>query len=376
METVTKAQARRIWLRAQKLDEVEPFGRGPAATQAAVEHLGYVQIDTINVLERSHHHILFTRIPEYRRSDLHHAQTHDKSVFEYWTHALSYVPTRDLKYFMRDMRLQRNVGGWYSSVTPQQLQKVVRTIRKEGPISIRDIDDDVLVEKDHEWASRKPSKKALQKGFYTGKLAISERIGMLKKYELAERHFGLPKPKPASESQINVYLLDRALRSQGLISLDSVCYLRPKKKPEILKVVESRVRRGELIEFKVRDAELVRHWGRPEILDQTSPGTPDQTHLLSPFDPLVIQRKKLQLFFDYEHRFEAYLPKEKRKFGYYALPVLVGDTVVAAIDLKTDRAAGKLRIQKWTWIGRGRAAVHKKIIEAELHRFQTFLLQM
>ena len=76
-------------------------------------------------------------------------------------------------------------------------------------------------------------------------------------------------------------------------------------------------------------------------------------HILSPFDPLVIQRKRLQLFFDYEHRFEAYVPKEKRLFGYFALPVLVGDDIVAALDLKTDRAERKLLVQKWTWIGKG-----------------------
>ena len=74
-------------------------------------------------------------------------------------------------------------------------------------------------------------------------------------------------------------------------------------------------------------------------------------HILSPFDPLIIQRKRLQLFFRYDHRFEAYLPKEKRLFGYFALPVLVGDEIVAAIDLKTDREQGKLLTQQWTWIG-------------------------
>ena len=84
---LTNAEARRIWLRAQRLDTPMPFGEGPQATAAAVEQLGYVQIDTINVIERCHHHILFTRIPAYRRADLRQAQSIDKSVFEYWTHA-------------------------------------------------------------------------------------------------------------------------------------------------------------------------------------------------------------------------------------------------------------------------------------------------
>src|ERR1700754_2606382 len=97
-------QARRIWLHAQRLDSFEPFGAGPQATRLAIEHLGYVQIDTINVIERSHHHILFTRIPGYERAHLHHAQSVEKSVFEYWTHALSYVPARDLRAFLAAMK--------------------------------------------------------------------------------------------------------------------------------------------------------------------------------------------------------------------------------------------------------------------------------
>src|SRR5271168_4096102 len=96
--------ARRIVLRASRLDTPAPFGDGAAATPAAVEHLGYVQIDTINVIERCHHQILYTRIPAYQREHLRHAQSVEKSVFEYWTHALSYVPTRDLRFFIGDMK--------------------------------------------------------------------------------------------------------------------------------------------------------------------------------------------------------------------------------------------------------------------------------
>src|SRR5260221_2563004 len=104
---LTKSHAKRIWLRAQRLDESAPFGGGPEATRAAVEHLGYVQIDTINVIERCHHQILYTRIPGYRRDDLRQAQAVDKTVFEYWTHALSYVSTRDLRFYLGDMKRYR-----------------------------------------------------------------------------------------------------------------------------------------------------------------------------------------------------------------------------------------------------------------------------
>src|SRR5690349_11969618 len=123
------AAARRIWLRAQGLDRREPFGGGPDATPRAVEHLGYVQIDTINVIERSHHHIRFSRIPDYRRAHLKQAQTVDKTVFEYWAHALAYIATKDFRFFLPAMRAyRRDTGPWFSKVAPRDLRKVVRRI--------------------------------------------------------------------------------------------------------------------------------------------------------------------------------------------------------------------------------------------------------
>ncbi len=220
------SDARRIWLNAQRLDTAAPFGEGPPATRAAVEHLGYVQIDTINVIERCHHHILYTRVPAYQRSDLRHAQTVEKSVFEYWTHALSYVPTRDFRFYVAAMRRHRRDGhAWFGAVSAADLRKVMTLLRKEGALSIRDIEDDVLVEKHHPWASRKPSKRALQLAFFMGRVTISERTGMLKTYDLIDRHFGWEtSPKPASVRETAAHLLDRALRAQGVVSLNSVCY--------------------------------------------------------------------------------------------------------------------------------------------------------
>jgi uncharacterized protein YcaQ len=376
-----KAQARRIWLRAQRLDVREPFGAGPQATAAAVAHLGYVQIDTINVIERCHHHILWNRIPQYRREDLSHAQSVDKSVFEYWTHALSYVPSADLRFFLPAMRRHRREGHrWLTSVAPADLRKVMRLIRRDGALTIRDIDDDVLTEKEHLWASRKPSKRALQLAFYTGALTISERNGMLKTYDLVERHFGWDKPpKPASAAETVAYRLDRALRAQGVVSLDSICHLDAPSKPAVQRLVEARVRRGDLVPIRLEDAPKLPHWARPETLEHEAGEPPDLVHILSPFDPLIIQRKRTELIFGYEHRFEAYVPKEKRRFGYFALPVLVGEEIVAAIDLKTDRKNKKLLMQKWSWVGKGAARERrrelKRRIEDELHRFQRFQLE-
>lgn len=373
-------QARQIWLHAQRLDVREPFGEGAQAVADATAHLGYVQIDTINVIERCHHHILFSRIPSYRRADLRQAHSVDKSVFEYWTHALSYVPAADFRFFLPAMREHRREGHrWFGSVKPADTRKVMRLLRA-GPLTIRDIEDDVLVEKEHLWQSRKPSKRALQLAFYTGAVTISERQGMLKTYELMNRHFGWDKlPRPASAREITAYLLDRALRAQGAVSLDSICHLdAPSKKP-VARLIASRVRRGELVPVTLEGAGKQEHWASPAALEAGDEGPPpDLVHILSPFDPLIIQRKRTNLIFGYNHLFEAYVPKAKRKLGYFALPVLVGDEIVAALDLKTDRQAKKLLMQKWTWVGQGRKTARRKelkrVIEEELDRFERFQL--
>ena len=372
---ISKRLARRIWLNAQQLLTRAPFGSGPGATRSAIEHLGYVQIDTINVIERCHHHILFSRIPTYRRDHLRQAQSVDKSVFEYWTHALAYVPTRDIRFFLGDMmRHKKAPSRWFDTVSPGDVRKVLDLIKKQGPLTIRDIDDDVLVEKDHPWASRKPSKRVLQLAFFSGDVTVSQRAGMLKSYDLTGRHFGwTSRPKPATESQISDYMLGRALRSQGLVSVNSACYLSAKRKRAVGASIDACVRRGQLVSVALEGAERVEHWTSAEALETDHLPDEQLVHILSPFDPLIIQRRRFETMFGYLHRFEAYLPKEKRAFGYFALPVLIGDSVVAAVDLKTDRVGRQLQLQKWNWLG-GTSRRHKQMIEEELHRFARFQL--
>jgi len=328
-----------------------------------------VQIDTINVIERCHHHILFTRIPSYERAHLRRAQTCDKSVFEYLAHALAYIPVRDIRYYLPAMRSNRRR---HAGPQKDEIRKIIARIRREGALSIRDIEDDILVEKDHAWASRKPSARILRLAFYGGEVTVSARTGIVKTYDLMVRHFGWEAwPKAASEREILEHLLERALRAQGVVSLDSICYGDAPRKPAMHALIEKRVREKRLVPVVIDSASRMLHWARPETVDTLTPPVEERVHILSPFDPLIIQRKRLALIFGYEHRFEAYVPKAKREFGYFALPVLVGDRIVAAIDLKTDRTNGRLLIQQWTWLG-GRS--EKKRIEEELHRFEAFQL--
>ncbi len=373
---LTPARARSIWLHAQRLNSAEPFGAGPEATPAAVAHLGYLQIDTIHVIERSHHHILYTRIPSYRRGHLHQAQSVDRTVFEYWTHALSYLPTETIRFYVRPMRRDWHRRIWFGDVTSQDLRRVVSRIRRAGPITIRDIDNDVLADKEHAWGSRKPAKRALEAAFYKGLVTVSRRTGMLKTYELLPRHFGWDRlPRAASERETLDYLLDRALRSQGIVSVDSICYQDAARKPAMRRLVESRVRRRELVPVQVEGAGRLEHWVRPDALDTVSGPAEELVHILSPFDPLIIQRKRLRLFFEYEYRFEAYVPRDKRVFGYFVCPVLIGDRIVAGLDLKTDRERQRLLVQRWNWVERRPSRALRERVETALHRFERFQLE-
>jgi uncharacterized protein YcaQ len=197
---------------------------------------------------------------------------------------------------------------------------------------------------------------------------------MLKTYEDMERHFGWKTlPRGATPSQLAEYQLDRALRAQGVVSGPSVMHPWKVFSPDIRELIDRRVRRKQLREVHIGDS-TVPHWAPADVLDAIPEAAEPLVHILSPFDPVVIQRARLKLFFGYDHIFEAYVTKAKRQFGYFTLPVLVGEDVVALLDLKTDRAAGKLLVQAWHWLEAGRPRAHKKLIEEELTRFQRFQL--
>ena len=153
-------------------------------------------------------------------------------------------------------RYWQRVQLWFPSVKDRDVRRMLRRIRQHGALTMRDIVDDVLVEKEHEWASRKPSKRALQIAFYKGLVTVSQRSGMLKTYELMNRHFGWKRlPRAASERDSREYLLDRALRSQGIVSLDSICHLNARFKPAMRRLIDRRARHGELVPVLLEGAE-------------------------------------------------------------------------------------------------------------------------
>src|SRR5207245_9460149 len=153
---------------------------------------------------------------------------------------------------------------------------------------------------------------------------------------------------PASEREVATYLVDRSVRAQGVVSLDSIGHLDAPGKPAVRRVIEARVRAKQLLPVAIDGAGKQEHWAPPEALDRVGEGTAlPPVHILSPFDPLIIQRKRTELIFGYGHKFEAYVPKGKRVFGYFALPVLVDDEIVAALDRSEERRVGKGGSSSW-----------------------------
>ena len=247
-------------------------------------------------------------------------------------------------------------------------------VKRNGALTIRDIDDDKLREKDHEWASRKPSRRALQLAFFRGILTVSQREGMLKTYELTTRHFGWDRlPRPAPESERMAYLADRALRAQGVVSLDSICHLDAPRKAAIRKLIGQRVRRKELVPVALEGAKH-EHWVTPEMLEAPLEPVADIVHILNPFDPLVIQRKRLAAIFDYEHRFEAYVPKAEA-----CLRLLLAAGAGRRRDRRGAGPENRSRARQaahpeMDLVAQGRARGAAAEIEAELDRFERFQL--
>lgn len=368
--------AKRILMIHQGLHRSSAFGAGPKGALKAIKQLGYVQIDTINVIERAHHHILWSRVPNYRPQHLVHLQSTEKSVFEYWSHVLSYFPTESFNFHRLQMETCKvKPNKWYSSVSSMDRTRMLERIEVDGPLSIRDITDDVLVEKDHEWSSKKPSKKVLQLLFNRGELVISERQGMLKKYELTERHFeGIDEAQIPTEEEVFKYKLERELRAQGIVSIQSMMPMTYKAdKVKMEKVIRAQEDEGKLVSVQIPGI-AGEHWMTKKESKNKAEFEENLVHILSPFDPLVYNRKRFHSFFNHDYRFEAYLPKNKRTYGYFALPVIVDSELVALIDMKTDREKGELLIQQWTWMIKKPSKKLKTLIEDRIGEFEKFQL--
>jgi len=334
-------QVQRLALHCQGLTQHAPFGTGKNGVLKAVEHLGYVQIDTLSIVERAHHHSLWTRIPDYQPHNLD-ALIEEREIFEYWFHAASYLPMQDFRYALPQMlRIKQNEAHYYNP-DPKIMRYVLDTIRMEGPKKVKDFENKKEVTKG--WWNWKPMKVALERLFLQGDLMISGRKGMQKIYDISERvlpaHIDVTMPTPTEEAQ---YLVRTHLRAYGVTSVKQIMHLRTGNllKENVLDVLRNLVTEGEIQQLDMHGTSMfVQH----QLLETDFNEPVDTIHILSPFDNSIIHRDRIKQLFNFDFRLECYLPKEKRQFGYFCLPLLFGNTFIGRIDCKAHRNSKKFEI--------------------------------
>lgn len=363
MLEISKSDARKLFLNAQGL--LSPS----KSALTTLRRLGYVQIDTISVVERAHHHVFWSRTKSYRPDSIAKLMK-QKKAFEYWAHAASILPIEDYKYCLPTMKMYRNrAESWYP-VSKNLMRDVCKRISEEGPLSSKDFDH--VKKGNYGWWDFKPAKQALEKLFMRGELAIKERIGFQKVFDLPERtipdYANITEP---SLSDFAWYLIKRNLEHHGLSKFEEISYLRKAMFKKAVKTeIANRIESGELVELRVEDVNGSYYRLSKKI--PPSPSSMSRVHILSPFDNAVIQRQKLRDLFAFDYQIECYVPEAKRKYGYFSLPILFGDKFVGRIDCKADRKTHILAVKSLDPERGIGVRKLKKIIEDPLMEFASF----
>lgn len=334
---------KRLALSHQGLEQNNKFGEGLSGTQQAIEHLGYVQIDTISVVERAHHHVLWSRVPNYQLGHLNQL-VQDQLVFEHWAHAASYLPMRDYRYAMPLMNSVRNGESRYFSRGDQQLmQEILAQVKAEGRIRLRNMEKGKR-EGAAGWWNAGPSRKAIEQLFMQGDLMICERNGMEKVYDLTERCIpqGIDLSTPTLQEYAQ-YLLDTAIRAHGVFTWKQLLHLKTNKDlREIMrKLLDEQIDAGVINLIKLENGQTV-YVARAVLAHE--PNIQMEVKILSPFDNLVIHRERLSSLFEFDYRIECYVPAAKRQYGYFCLPLLYADDFVGRIDCKVHRREQRLEV--------------------------------
>lgn len=333
-------QARKVALLSQGIHRQNDLGRGKQATLRAIEKIGYVQIDTISVVERAHHHTLWNRVNNYQSSHLDQLQK-EKKLFEYWSHAAAYLPMRDYRFSLP--RKQAIAGGekhWYDK-DPKLCKLVLERIQQEGPLQSRDFEHQRKGK--NEWWDWKPAKRMLEQLFMEGELMIVRRDGFQKVYDLTERVLPdtVDVSMPGNEEYCD-YLIYSFLRANGIGTPLEMAYLRKGMKAVLEQRCDQLLEDGQLVQIKVKQQ---RYFALPEITSLLNRSlSRSKVKILSPFDNLLIQRKRTSKLFKFDYQIECYVPAVKRRYGYFCLPLLWGQQFAGQMDAKIDRKTGVLKI--------------------------------
>jgi uncharacterized protein YcaQ len=346
---LTARQARRIALTAQGFSAARP--KGPvtrARLRKLAAQLGAIQIDSVNVVVRTHYLPAFSRLGAYPQALLEQeAWGKRPSLFEYWGHEASFLPIETQPLFRWRMAQARDGQGIWSGVSRfgHERRDYIETVRAEierrGPVTGGDFADG-LERKSGGWWERSDGKRALEWLFWAGLITTKTRRGFERVYDLTERVIPaaiLNRPTP-SEADAQRALLKIAASSMGVADeADLRDYFRMPVAATRARLVEM-VEAGELLPVRVKG------WPKPAYMAPAAAARrPRAAALLSPFDNLIWRRERTERLFGARIRLEIYTPSHKREHGYYVLPFLMGDAITGRVDLKADRQAGVLRVQ-------------------------------
>ena len=362
MSTISTQAARRLLLGAQGL-LADPTRKATRATLVRlIEQMGFVQLDSINYVERAHHLTLGSRLDAYAREHFTHLLETRRHLFEHWTHDASAIPTAWFAHwkprFKRYEDKLRSRPWWMQRIgtKPDKVLDAVRErIAKEGPLRSQDFEHDRKGQAAG-WWDWKPQKAALEYLWFTGELMVTRREKFQKVYDLTERV--LPEQATLAHPSEAEHI-EWACRT----AFERLVIATPKEIADFWHAItlaqarqwcEQAAKSGELVAVTIEATNGEKPRASFALSDwQTRlrklPEPPERMRLLSPFDPVIRDRARVARLFNFDYRFEAFVPEPQRQYGYYVLPILEGDQLVGRIDPKFQRERGALEVRKVYW---------------------------
>lgn len=333
---LTPPQARKIILHAAGLARKAPFGKGPEAVYQLLEHLGFVQIDTNYTVERAHHHAIYNRVPDYRPAWLE-ALLAEGRVFEFFTSDAGYMPMVNYRF---SLPVKAGFAASRGALTPAEenlMQKVLDRIGREGPLMVKDFENDRR-EASSGWWDWRPSKVALERLYMDGRLMVTRNSDFHRLYDLARnlvpQGTDATLPDPVAFAR---HVILREMQALGIAYAKELAWRAHHVKGNLVKQeLEKMVAEGLLLRVAIEGVKTAPLYMLPAYKGKKITLSGD-AFILSPFDVVNVFRHRLRDLFDFDYQIECFVPAAKRKYGYFSLPVLVGDTFVARMDTKAER---------------------------------------
>lgn len=339
----TGSEAKKIILHAAGLAQPAQFGKGIEAVYKLIDHLGFVQIDTNYVVERAHHHAIASRVPDYKPEWIDELQA-DGRIFEFFTYGTGYIPMHDFRFSLpiKEGFLSRRKPLTQPEVN--LMNKVLDRVAREGPLMVKDFENDRPVASTGWWDWR-PAKIALERLFLDGSLMCTRQKNFQKVYDLPinlvpdDVDTTMPTPEEFAR-----HVIRRSLQCLGIAYAKEISWRAHYAKDNLVKTeLEKMADEGEILRVSIKGLNSAPLYMLP-IYKNKKIKLSEDAFILSPFDVFNVFRHRLRDFFNFDYQIECFVPQAKRIYGYFSLPVLVGDTFVARMDSKADRKHGILTI--------------------------------